>query len=80
MSDYAFDVDFRVRTEGLSRCLDRLLISRRESTKRVLDSVTQLTEHCVRHVDGILGDEEDADAFRANKSNYLLDSPRYDGG
>jgi len=46
----------------------------------VLDAVAELAEDGVGDVDGVLGDEEDADALGSDETDDLLDAGAEDGG
>lgn len=52
-----------VRAEGVGGGAYGFLVSGGEGTEGVLDSVSELSEDGVGDVEGVLGDEEDADAF-----------------
>jgi hypothetical protein len=66
-------IELRVRAEGFSRGLHRLLVARRKRAQRVLHPVAELGQNLVRHVERVLRNEIDADAFRANEPHHLLD-------
>ena len=51
----------------------RLLILGGERAQRVLNPVAELRQHVLRHIGRVLGDEEDADALRADQPDHLLD-------
>ncbi len=73
-------VEVRVGAEGVGGGLDRLLVARGKGTEGVLDAVAELAENGVGDVGGVLGDEVDADGFRADEADHLLDAGFEDGG
>lgn len=65
--------------EGVGGGADGLLVAGGEGAEGVLDPVAELAEDGVGDVDGVLGDEEDADAFGADEADDLLDAGAEDG-
>ena len=67
-------VERRIGAKGVGGGADGLLIARGEGAKGVLDAVAELAENGVGDVDGVLGDEVDADALGADEADDLLDA------
>ncbi|EXI76575.1 MAG: hypothetical protein AW10_04160 [Candidatus Accumulibacter appositus] len=71
--DRRLGVETRIGAQRLRGRADGFLVTRREGAQRVLDAVAELAENAVGNVERILGDEIDADAFRANQAHHLFD-------
>ena len=65
LGDRGFDIEFWIGTKRFCRGFDRFLIFGREGAQRMLHAIAELTEHGFRHVQRILRDEINANAFRA---------------
>jgi hypothetical protein len=66
-------VELWIGPERLGCGCDRLLVPRGEGPERMLDTIAQLAEHAVRHVDRILRHEINADALGADQAHHLFD-------
>src|SRR2546430_820485 len=71
--DCFLGVELRIRAHRFRRGLDRFLIARREGAQRMLDAIAELTQHGLRHVEGVLRHEIDADTLGADEPHDLLD-------
>ena len=67
------DIELRVLAKGLRGALHGFLVARGEGAEGVLHAVAELAEDFLGDVDGVLRDEIDADAFRADEADDLFD-------
>jgi len=79
LGDDGGSVEAGVGAEGVGGGADGLLVARGEGAKGVLDAVAELAEDGVGDVDGVLGDEVDADALGPDEADDLLDAGAEDG-
>ena len=63
----------RIRAQRIGRRLHRPLVARRKCAQRVLDAVAELPEDGVGNVRRVMRHEIDADTFRADEPDDLLD-------
>ena len=62
-----------IDAEGICRCLDIFHIRRGVGVQRVLDLVSKLGQHFIRHILGALGDKVNAHALGADQFHHLFD-------
>ena len=63
----------RIGAHGLGRGFHRLLVARGEGAQGVLHAVAELSQHRVRNVERVLGDEIHAHALGADQAHHLFD-------
>ena len=80
LGEYGGGIEAGIGSKGFGGGANGFLVLGCESAKGVLDAIAEFAKDGVGNVLGILGDEEDADAFGADEADHLFDLFEQDGG